>query len=313
MKGHSLTGRDGNVSAWEQRAFGIPAWTASLAGVIALVVLLGWSGDAPAQSALSTGALVAAEPEPNALLATAPDRISLTFVEPVDLDSARVRLLRAGGEEAAPGRIEADDAFPTRISVQPQGTLSDGNYTVVWSVQTADDSEILAGAYPFRTGVVANPGAARLDGEWPAPWAVFSRWLVFLGTAFAAGGFVWARLLASSPGGSTPGSPVRIGTMTIGALAALLATALLPFFDRLLSPANGPLPPLATALRAMPLGWWIQLVALFVLALLCLGVLASGRATTRLSTPVTWVGLGSGLAALAGLSITGYALAFSPG
>jgi copper transport protein len=308
-----LTGRDGIVSAWEHRAFAATAWTASLAGVIALVALLGWSGDAPAQSALPTGALVAAEPEPNALLATPPDRISLTFAEPVDLESASVRLLRAGGEEEALGRIEADDASPTRISVQPRGVLSAGDYTVVWVAQPADGGEILAGAYPFRTGVVANPGAARLDGEWPAPWAVFPRWLVFLGTSLAAGGFVWSRLLASSPGGSTSGSPVRIGTMTLGALAALLATALLPFLDRLLAPANGPLPPLATSLRAMPLGWWVQLVALFVLALLCLGVLVSGRATTRLSPPITWVGLGSGLAALAGLCLSDRALSLSPG
>ena len=82
-----MTGRAGNVSAWGHRDFAVPAWTASLAGVIALVVLLGWSGDAPAQSAPPTGALVAAEPEPNALLATAPDRISLAFAEPVDLES----------------------------------------------------------------------------------------------------------------------------------------------------------------------------------------------------------------------------------
>ncbi|MDF3043709.1 MAG: copper resistance protein CopC, partial [Thermomicrobiales bacterium] len=177
-----MTSRDGNVSAREHRAFAILAWTASLAGVIALVALLGSSGDAPAQSARPTGALVAAEPEPNALLATPPDRISLTFAEPVDLERASIRVLRAGGEEAALGQIEADDAFPTRISVHPQRTLGAGDYTVVWSAQTADDSEILAGAYPFRTGVVANPGAARLDGEWPAPWAVFPRWLVFLGT-----------------------------------------------------------------------------------------------------------------------------------
>ena len=98
--------------------------------------------------------------------------------------------------------------------------------------------------------------------------------------------------------------------MAIGALAALLATALLPFLNRLLSPADGPLPPLAESLWAMPLGWWIQLVALFILALLCLGLLASGEPSTRTAAPTTWVGLGSGLAALVGLSLTDYALSF---
>jgi copper transport protein len=269
-----LTGRDGNVSAREHGALAVRTWTACLAGLIALAALLGSSGDAPAQSASPAGAL-AAEPEPNALLATTPDRISLTFAEPVDLQSGSLRVLRAGGGEVTLGQLQGDDALPTRISAPLEGMLGAGDYTVVWSIQMADDGEVLTGAYPFRTGVVASPGAARLDGEWPAPWAVISRWLVFLGTSIAAGGIVWARLLASGAASNTPGSPVRTGTMAIGALVALVTTALLPFLDRLLSPANGPLPSLAASLWTMPLGWWVQLVALFILALLCLGLLAS--------------------------------------
>jgi copper transport protein len=303
-----LWGRDGNVSAREHRIFAVRTWTACLAGVIALAALLGSSRDAPTQSAPPANLLVAADPEPNARLSQSPDRISLTFAEPIDLHSASVRVLRAGGGEVTLGQIQGDDTFLTRISTRPQGTLGAGDYTVVWSAQTAADRQPLSGAYPFRTGVVMNPGAARLAGEWPALWGVVPRWLIFLGTSLAAGGFVWARLLAPSVGGSTPGSPVRTGTMAIGALAALLATALLPFLDRLLSPADDSLLPLAASLSGMPLGWWIQLVALFVLALLCLGLLASGRAITRLPAATVWVGLGSGLVALVGLSLTGYGL-----
>src|SRR5215203_5085413 len=295
-------GRDRNLSAREHRAFAVHAWTACLAGVIALAALLTSIGDAPTLSAPSASPLVAADPEPNALLATPPDRISLTFTEPVDFQSANIRVLRAGGGEALLSQLErqGDNASPTRISVRPQGTMGIGDYTVVWSAKTADDGEVIAGAYPFRTGVVTNPGAARLDGEGPAPWAVVLRWLVFLGTSPAAGG-------------GTPGSPVRSGVMAIGALAALLATGLLPFLNRLLSPTEGPQPPLAVSLWAMPLGWWIQLVALFILALLCLGVLASGRATARVPVSIIWVGLGSGLAALLGLSLTAHALSLGAG
>jgi methionine-rich copper-binding protein CopC len=303
-----LTGRDGTASAWKHRAFAVRTWTAGLAAVIALATLLGSSGDAPTQSAPPAGPLASSEPEPNAALATTPDRISLTFTEPVDLQSASIRVLRAGGGEILLGHIQGDDAVANRISARPQGTLGLGDYIVIWSAQSADDGEILAGAYPFRSGVAVNPGAAQLDGEWPALWAVVPRWLVFLGTSIAGGGFIWARLIAS---GGAPGSPVRGGTMAIGALAALLATALPPFLNRVLSPADDPLPPLAESLWGMPLGWWIQLVALFILSLLCLGVLASGRATARLPDAIIWVGLGSGLAVLVGLSLTTHAL--SPG
>jgi copper transport protein len=303
-----VTGRDGNVSARGHRALAVRTWTACLAGVIALAALLGSSGDAPTQSAPPAAPLAASEPEPNAVLATTPDTISLTFTEPVDLQSASIRVLRAGGGEVPLGQIQGEVALANRISTRPRGTLGLGDYIVVWSAQTADDGEVLAGAYPFRSGVAANPGAARLDGEWPAPWAIIPRWLVFLGTSTAAGGFIWARLLASGEG-SAPGSPVRSGTMVIGALAALVAAALPPFLNRLLSSTDDPLPPLAESLWAMPLGWWIQLVALFILALLCLGVLASGRATAWLPDAIIWVGLGSGLAVLVGLSLTNHALA----
>src|SRR5215204_2990574 len=253
MRETRLTGRDGNVSAREHRAFAVRAGTACLAGVIALTVLLASSGDAPAQSAPPTSALVAAVPEPNALLTTIPDRISLTFAEPIDPQSATVRILRAGGGEVDLDQLQGDDAFPTRISARLSEPLGAGDYTVVWSTQAADDGQLLAGAYPFRTGIVANPGAAQLDGESPAPWAVMLRWLVFLGTSIGAGGFVWARLLASSAAGGTPGTPVRTGTMAIGALAALLATTLLPILNHLLSAADSSLPALAESLWSMPL------------------------------------------------------------
>ena len=306
-----MTGRDANASASEHRGFPIRTWTVCLAGVIALAATLGSSGGAATQSAPPAGPL-AAEPEPNAFLTTSPDRISLTFSEPVDPRSASVSLLRAGGGEAPLDRIQGDNSFANSISARPRETLGAGDYTMAWSARAADDGKLFAGAYPFRTGVAANPGAAWLDGEWPALWAVIPRWLVFLGTSLAAGGFIWARLLA--PGGSSAaGSPVRSGTMAIAALVALGATALLPFLNRLLSPTAGALPPLMASLWSMPLGWWIQLSALFVLALLCLGLLASGRATARLPDAIIWVGLGSGLGVLAGLSLTKHALSPSAG
>ena len=104
-----------------------------MAGIIALAALLGSSGDAPTQSAPPAGSLVAADPEPNALLVRAPDRISLTFGEPVDLESATVSVLRLDGGEVALGQIEGDDASPTRISARPLSALGAGDYTVLWS------------------------------------------------------------------------------------------------------------------------------------------------------------------------------------
>ncbi|MGH2617008.1 MAG: copper resistance CopC family protein, partial [Thermomicrobiales bacterium] len=274
-----------------------------LAVLLALAALPGaGSGVAPSAPG-SANSLVGAVPAPNGLLAIPPDQIALTFNEPLDREHASVHLLHAGGAEVPLASVQVDPADAMRLIARPQSILGLEDFTVVWSARAAASGELLAGAYPFRTGVVANPGAAQLDGEWPEPWATLLRWLVFLGTALAAGGFAWARLLALRAGGRAPASPLHVGAMTIGALAALLAAVLPPALGSLMFAAPDA-PPLTAALRAMPLGWWLQMAALVVLALLCLGVLASGRSASRLPAALARVGIGAGLTALFGFSLT---------
>ena len=307
MRGTPLTGRDAFRAARGNQVLGRCQCPLLVAGVIALLALFVWSWDAATQDP-SRSPLVAAYPEPNALLAAAPDRLSLTFADPIDPERTILRLLRAGGVDVPLHPVEVIGAAPARVSARPTGALRADDYTVVWSTESAG-GEILTGAYPFRIGSGAPPGAALLAGEWPEPWAAISRGLVFLGASLAAGGFAWARLLASDPGALT--RPIRPEAMAIGALVALLATALPFFLNRVLTPAPGALPPLAQSLRAMSPGWWVQFVALFGLVLLCLGMLVSGRTAARLPAALDWVGLGLGFAALFALSVTSHAFAHS--
>ncbi|MBW3631546.1 MAG: copper resistance protein CopC [Chloroflexi bacterium] len=300
-----MTGHDAFRAARANQGLGLRQPPLLVAGVIALLAVFVWSWDAATQGPPGSP-LIAADPEPNALLSAAPDRLSLTFADPIDPERTTLRLLRAGGGDVPLHSVEVIGAPPARGSAQPAGTLGASDYTVVWSTESAG-GEILTGAYPFRIGSGAPPGAAPLEGEWPQPWAAISRGLVFLGASLAAGGFAWARLLASGLGSLA--RPIRPEAMAIGALAALLATALPFFLNRVLTPASAALPPLTQSLRAMSLGWWVQLVALFALALLCLGMLASGRTAARLPAALDWVGLGLGFAALVALSVTSHAFA----
>jgi copper transport protein len=93
--------------------------------------------------------------------------------------------------------------------------------------------------------------------------------------------------------------------MAIGSLTALLATLLAPIVGWLVNPSGK----LIASLRAMPLGWWIQLGALVVLALLCLGILASRRVVIGLPALLDWVGVSIGFVALGGLALTSHAAA----
>jgi copper transport protein len=274
--------------------------------MVALVALFlsGW--DAAPRMQPRRGALVTAQPAANALLADAPARILLTFSEPVDRESSRIRLLGAGGVEIALEPEPEDPGNASQIVARPARILGGDDYMVVWSARTASDGALLAGAYPFRSGVIENLGAAQLAWQWPAPWASLLRALVFLGTALAAGGFGWSRLLASGSGARRPASFLRSGAMAAGALIALLATLLPPLLQPVISQSGEGAATVTAALRAMPLGWWLQLIALAALFMLCLATLAGGRRSSPAAASLDWVGLAVGLAALVGLSFTSH-------
>ena len=296
--------REGKASALPHRVVRFRFWTGLLTTVVALVALTDARWDAASQAPLPLNQLVTANPPPNAPLALSPELIALTLPLPVAPESGRVRLLGAGGAEVALELVQVEGRDRARLVTRPRAPLAPGAYSVLWSARAATGGALLAGAYPFRSGVAETPGAARLDGSWPAPWAPLLRWIVFLGAALATGGFTWARLLAPRPGARAPDNPVRLGGMTLGALVAVFATVLAPLLAHVLA-GNGAARTI-DALRAMPLVWWIQVAALVALLLLCLGALVSRRAPAALPTPVDWAGVAAGLTALAAFGVTSH-------
>jgi copper transport protein len=281
----------------------------SLAAGVAVLLAIALAGWNAASQAPVPGSLISASPAPNAQLAGAPDRIELEFSSPIDPQSATVHLLAAGGVEVGLRAVRHDPDQPRRIVATTQGRLVPGDYTVLWSGRAASDGALLAGAYPFRTGVVQNLGAAVIAGEWPAPWALLLRWLVFVGAALAAGGFAWARLMPSWSTAQRTTSITRNIVMIGGAFVALGATALPSLVREAVGLPEGRPAALSGEIGAMPLGWWLQLAALALLALLCLASIARGRLATGQESLLDWIGLGAGLVALAGLSLTSHAAA----
>jgi putative copper export protein/methionine-rich copper-binding protein CopC len=281
-------------------AVGIRVWSGLLAAVVVLAVWLGASWFAGAQTLVPADQFVTAEPMPNARLVVPPEQIALTFPVPVASESARIRLLGVGGVEMSLAPAQVDPNRPTRVQAGISGALEGGDYTVVWSGRAAAGDRLFAGAYPFRAGVMANPGAAEFPGQWPAPWATLLRWLVFLGTAVAGGGFAWGRLLAARTSHRSPASRLRLSTMAVAALAALLATGLAPVLAFFAS--GGGVPGAAIrALRVMPPGWQLQFVSLIALVIICLAAMVRSNAT------LDWLGVGAGLTVLVGLGLTSHA------
>lgn len=282
----------------------------AMAVVLAAILTVHW--DAATQSLPPGSRLIAADPPPNAILSDTPDRIVLTFSEAINVETASIRLLGSGGLETALVPLPLDGENLDQIAARPSGLLGGGDYVILWSARTLDGT-LLSGAYPFRTGAIENPGAAVFAWQWPSPWATPLRALVFLGTALATGGFAWSRLLASNRRARSPSSLLRGSVMTGGALIALLATLLPPLLQPLDFQMDAEADTLAASLRALPLGWWVQFLALTALVLLCLGALLGGRVPAKAAAPLDWTGLAVGLTALVGLSFTSHAAASRDG
>ncbi len=286
------------------RSIRLPAILLALTGALLLLLL-------HASPTAAHAELDRADPPVDGLLAAPPLRLELWFTEAVDqgAGSPSVRLFDAAGNDVAiaPATIDPADARHVIASVH---NLDTGTFTVGWSVRSADDGHTLSGTYGFRVGAVRAPGAATVQGETPAPWAVLTRWLTFLGAALATAGFAYTHFVApptTGTGDPAPALQARSVAIAAGAAIALLATLAEPLLQTLAPSAGLQSPSLAEAVQSLPRGWWLRLVALALVSLLALALLSKRRAL--LPTAAGWLGLSLGLAALLGLSLTSHGAA----
>lgn len=130
-----------------------------LVGLVGVLALLG----APAAQAHNT--LRASDPADGAALATAPDRVTLTFDMPATALGTEVVVTAADGRVVSSGPAELVDAT---VAQPLAGELPAGGYTVQWRVTSADGHPI-EGTYAFTAAAatLAGTGGAPL----PAPEA----------------------------------------------------------------------------------------------------------------------------------------------
>ncbi|NUQ99382.1 MAG: copper resistance protein CopC/CopD [Streptomyces sp.] len=106
---------------------------------------------AAAANASAHAALLSTDPAANAILATAPRYITLTFGEGVGIADDSIRVFGPGGsrvDDGQPGHAEGGDAT---VRVALRGGLPHGTYTVAWHVVSADTHPV-AGAFVFSVG-----------------------------------------------------------------------------------------------------------------------------------------------------------------
>lgn len=153
-----------------------------------------------ARPVLAHAELLGSDPPANAVLPLAPDRVTLSFSEPVEPGFTRAQVLDAQRQ-----RVDADDtrfsADRRSLSVGLKKPLPEGTYLVAWRAVSAVDGHDTVGAFPFSIGKAAA-GTGPSAQESPVPGytvrslEVIGRLLHLLGTIVMTGGGIFALVVA---------------------------------------------------------------------------------------------------------------------
>ncbi len=179
------------------------------------------------------------EPTRGATLKQAPERVEVTFDEPVESSFGALRVFDAGGGRVDLGDVARPSGEAVAVAIEPD--LPDGAYTVTYRVVSADAHPV-TGGYVFTVGEAGGvPAAAVADllGEeaGPATEIAFGavRVVSYGAIALLAGGLAfllavwWPALRGGAPGPPAARAAFRargVRLLTIAAVAGMAATAL---------------------------------------------------------------------------------------
>ncbi|MEU0130331.1 copper resistance protein CopC [Streptomyces sp. NPDC006289] len=176
-----------------------------LAVLVSMLFGLVLAGAGPASA---HAALTGSDPQDGAVVATAPEEVTLTFSEQIAMGDGSIRVLDPDGKRAddgAPRDLTAGGAV--RYGVQLHSGLPDGTYTVAWQAVSAD-SHPVSGAFTFSVGApsettVALPSAEAGGGLVGALYGI-ARYAAYAGFILLAGGSAFVLACWQRGAGSLP-------------------------------------------------------------------------------------------------------------
>ncbi|MEV6067031.1 copper resistance protein CopC [Nocardia sp. NPDC052001] len=194
--------------------------------LLGLVLLALWSG---AGTAAAHAVLVGSDPAYGAMLEHAPERLSVSFDEPVTAAADAISVLDSEGRRADGGGLSTADGGRTLL-VPLRSGLSNGTYLLGWSLLSAD-GHLVSGSIVFGIGVppdlsVSTPPPDPLRAALDTVVRLLTG-LGYAGLALGVGIPVAARLVWP-PGGRTLVARqltwVGAATMAVTALLIFAAT-----------------------------------------------------------------------------------------
>jgi copper transport protein len=141
--------------------------------------------------------LVRSSPAAGAVVARAPDVLTLTFGEEVRAGDAGVEVYDDRFAEVGVGPVLVSPGDPLTIGVTLPSGLARGTYTVAWRVSSGDTHPV-AGSFRFSVGSPSQvhgtlPDAGRNEGV--GAFLGLLRWVGFVGAALGPGAVVGALLV----------------------------------------------------------------------------------------------------------------------
>ncbi|TXS55915.1 copper resistance protein CopC [Streptomyces sp. t39] len=158
-----------------------------------LGLLLAAAGPASAHAAL-----IASNPKDGAVVATAPQEVTLTFSEQIAMGDDSIRVLEPSGKRADTAQIrDLGSGGTVRYGVTLHSGLPDGTYTVAWQAVSAD-SHPVSGAFTFSIGA-PSASAVTLPDQQAGGGAVgvlygIARYAAYAGFVLLAGGAAFVLL-----------------------------------------------------------------------------------------------------------------------
>jgi copper transport protein len=152
-------------------------------------------------SADAHASLRESDPEPNAVIAEAPDAVTMRFTEPLERGSISAQLFDQQGAAVPATEARAGSgAYEMVLELPPD--LPDGTYSVFWRTLSTADGHPAQNYFTFTIGTDADVAAASVppgkqSGAGPPQWAVTgSRWAALVGlAALVAAWPVWVGIV----------------------------------------------------------------------------------------------------------------------
>ncbi|MFE4449195.1 copper resistance CopC/CopD family protein [Streptomyces sp. NPDC056796] len=202
---------------------------AAVALLATLISLLFGLALAAASPASAHAALTGSDPQDGAVVATAPDDVTLTFSEQIAMGDDSIRVLDPSGERADDGAPrDLTSGGTVRYAVTLHSGLPDGTYTVAWQAVSAD-SHPVSGAFTFSVGAPSETTVAlptdQAGGGLVGVLYGIARYAAYAGFILLAGGSAFVLACWQRGAGARPLQRLVVRgwiTLTAATLAMLL-------------------------------------------------------------------------------------------